>query len=230
MHARPALRFGVFLVCVSAVLAMVWTGPAARAAGKTLVVEAGDQDRVHVPMAVDLPDGPVPSWMSDGSKHVPCQAVDGQLCFILDDLAAGKTATFTLVFGKSDMPERGVTLQEKDKTVEIAIAGKPFTVYHFTNPKYAGQQLRRPYFFPVYGPDQTTMTRPYPLTDEPIPDNVAKHLCGPRRRQRRGQLVHRRQGGVDGAPRLREGCLRPGRRLVPPAARLDHRRQEARHG
>jgi len=174
MNTRHTLRFVAVVLAVTAVFLFACPGRGAWLPTKTLVVEADDQDRLHVPMAVDLPGGPIPAWLSDGSKHVPCQTVDGKLCFILDELAAGNTRTYTLVFGKSNMPERSVTLQEKDKTVEIAIAGKLFTVYHFTNPKFVGQQLRRPYFFPVYGPGQTMMTRPYPLTDEPIPDNVAK--------------------------------------------------------
>jgi len=174
MHTCPASRFVPFVLFAAAVLALACPCPAAGAAEKTLVVEAGDQDRLCVPMMVKAPDGPVPSWLSDGSKQVPCQVVDGHLCFILDELAAGKSRTFTLMFGKSTMPADAVQMKQADKTVEITIAGKPFTVYHFTNPKPAGHQLRRPYFWPVYGPEQTPMTRPYPLTDGPIPDNVAK--------------------------------------------------------
>jgi len=168
----PRLRSTLLLVsAAAALLACPLAG--ARAAG-TLVVEAGDQDRLCVPMMVDAPEGPVPSWLSADGKAVPCQVVDGHLCFILDELAAGKSRTYTLVFGKSDRPGDAVQLKQTDKTVDVAIAGKPFTTYHFTNPKHAGQQLRRPYFWPVYGPGQTTMTRPYPLTDEPIAKNVAK--------------------------------------------------------
>ncbi len=174
MHTRPIPRFAACLLCTAAVLATACTGPAATAAAKSLVVEAGDQDRVCAPVMVKAPDGPVPSWLSADGKQVPCQVVDGHLCFIVDELAAGKSRTFTLVSGKGDKPADAVTLKETDKTVAIAIAGKPLTVYRFTNPKPAGHQLRRPYFWPVYGPDQTPMTRPYPLTDEPIPDNVAK--------------------------------------------------------
>jgi len=172
--SRPASRFHGMLPVLALLALSAGVVPAAGAAGKTLVVEAGDRDRLCVPMTVDAPDGPAPSWLSDGAADVPCQVVDGQLCFILDRLPAGQTRTYTPVFGKSTLPKDRVTLEQSDQTVAIAIAGRPFTTYHFTNPKPAGRQLRRPYFFPVYGPGQTTMTRPYPLTDEPIPDNVAK--------------------------------------------------------
>ena len=169
-----APRIAWMLLAALPLALLAFTGPSAGAAAKTLVVEAGDRDRLCVPIAVDAPDGPVPSWLSDGNADVPCQIVDGKLCFILDGLAAGQTRTYTLIFGKSTLPAESVKLDQSDKTIAIAVAGQPFTTYHFTNPKFAGQQLRRPYFFPVYGPGRTTMTRPYPLTDEPVPDNVAK--------------------------------------------------------
>jgi len=148
--------------------------PSAGAAGKTLVVEAGDRDRLFTPMAVDLPAGATAAAMTADGKVVPCQVVEGRLCFILDALAAGQSRTFTITLGADAAAPAGVALAQTDKTVDITIAGQPFTTYHFTNPKFAGQQLRRPYFFPVFGPGQTPMTRPYPLTDDPIPANVAK--------------------------------------------------------
>jgi len=169
-----SLRVRATLLLVASIILLPACAPSGARAAGTLVVEAGDQDRLCVPMVVDAPDGPVPSWLSADGKNVPCQIVDGKLCFILDDLAAGKSRTYTLLFGKSDMPAKAVQLEETDKTVAIAIGGQPFTEYRFTNPKPAGHQLRRPYFWPVYGPDQTPMTRPYPLTDKPIAKNVAK--------------------------------------------------------
>ena len=173
MNTRPTRRRLLVALIAPAIALGAGLVPHTQAAGQ-LVVEAGDQDRVCVPMRVDAPPGPVPSWLSADGKKVPCQVVDGKLCFILDELAAGQSRTYTLVFGKSDMPPDAVALKETEKTVEITIGGKPFTTYHFTNPKYAGHQLRRPYFWPVYGPGQTTMTRPYPVTDDPVAENVAK--------------------------------------------------------
>jgi len=169
---RPVSRIAWMLPATAVLALLVCTGPGP--AGKTLVVEAGDHDRLHVPMAVDLPPGVAKASMTADGQSVPCQVVEGRLCFILDHLAAGQRRTYRVTLGESSPAPAGVQMKQTPKTVEIAIAGKPFTVYHFMNPKPAGRQLRRPYFWPVYGPDQTPMTRPYPLTSEPIPENVAK--------------------------------------------------------
>ncbi len=174
MEPRRVSRLVLTLLVAVPLWLPACTGPAARAAEKALVVEAGNQDRLHVPMAVDLPAGVTRARLIADGRAVPCQVADGRLCFILDRLAAGKTRTYRVTLGEGGPSPGGVEMKETAKTVEIAIAGKPFTVYHFTNPKPAGHQLRRPYFWPVYGPDQVTMTRPYPLTAEPIPENVAK--------------------------------------------------------
>jgi len=177
MPTRPALRFAPFLLgLAAAILAPACTGPAAAAAEKTLIldVEAGGQDRVCTPVMVGLPGNVKQVHLTTDGKAVPCQVVDSRLCFILDDLVAGKTRTYRVTLGERGPAPRGVEMKQTEKTVAISVAGKPFTVYHFTNPKPAGHQLRRPYFWPVYGPDQTPMTRPWPLTDGPIPNNVAK--------------------------------------------------------
>jgi len=174
MPTRPAPRFAAFLLCVPAILTTACTGPAAGAAEKTLVVEAGGQDRVCTPVMVGLPADVKQVRLTTDGKAVPCQVVDGTLRFILDDLAADKRRTYRVRLGERGPASSHVEMTQTEKTVEITIAGKPFTVYRFTNPKPADHQLRRPYFWPVWGPDQTPMTRPYPLTDGPIPDNVAK--------------------------------------------------------
>ncbi|HUU93461.1 MAG TPA: PmoA family protein [Phycisphaerae bacterium] len=172
-----AIQFKATLVplIAAALLVTTFCSPAGAAASKTLVVEAGDTDRAQVPMSVDLPAGVTKATMTCGGKTVACQVTEGKLWFVLEKLDAGKTLTCAVECGAAAPPAaKGVTCRKTDKTIEILIAGQPFTAYHFTNPKPAGQQLRRPYFWPVYGPGQVTMTRPYPLTDEPIPGNVAK--------------------------------------------------------
>ncbi|HUU09717.1 MAG TPA: PmoA family protein [Phycisphaerae bacterium] len=168
-------RTAVVLLWAAALLAATLVGPAAGAATKSLVVEAGKQDRAHVPMHVEVPAGTTQARVILQGKDVPCQVAEGQLWWILDALPAGASRTYQVELGAAaPAAEGGVAIRQTDATVDIRIAGKPFTTYHFTNPKIAGQQLRRPYFWPVYGPGQVTMTRPWPLTDEAVPKNVAK--------------------------------------------------------
>ena len=181
MNALGRFRVGALAVGAAAMLLAATAGPAA-AATKTLVVEAGTGARAHVPMSIEAPEGTASARMTEGGRDVPCQVTDGRLWWILDALPAGATRTYTVDLDKrrpadADTPDaagHGVKLHQTPKTVEIAIDGQPFTTYEFSNPKHAGQQLRRPYFFPVFGPGRTTMTRPYPLTDGEIPANVEK--------------------------------------------------------
>jgi len=157
------------LLMVAAVVAC----PAA-AATKSLVVQAGDQERVLVPMSIELPAGTAKAKLLDGGKEVPCQVAEGKLWWVLDKLAAGATKTYTVELGAaSSAKPDAVALKHGGEAVDITIGGKPFTTYVFVPKKPCGPQLRRPYFFPVYGPDQVTTTRPYPLTTD-IPANVAK--------------------------------------------------------
>ena len=174
MEVAVPFKVTVALLFAAAFLGSAPCCPAAGAATKTLAVDAGNQARSHVPMSIEAPPGITKATMTCGGKPVPCQVAEGRLWWVLDELAAGQTKTYTVEGGDQATATGGVTLKQTPKTIDILIAGRPFTAYHFTNPTFVGQQLRRPYFFPVYGLGQVTMTRPYPLTDEKIPDNVAK--------------------------------------------------------
>ena len=61
----------------------------------------------------------------------------------------------------------GVQISQKDGTLRVEIRGQLFTVYHFTD-------VPRPYFYPVLGPDESPMTRKWPL--EPSADEEHDHL------------------------------------------------------
>jgi hypothetical protein len=173
----PASRLRTVLPVVSLVAAWLalYAPPAAQGAAKTLAVEAGPSARANVPMSVDVPAGTSQARMMDGAREVPCQVADGKLWWILDGLAAGAAKTYTVDLGAPCAADpKAVDLKETPETVEIAIDGKPFTVYRFTNPKVGGVQIKRPYFWPVLGPDQTPMTRPWPCTDKDLPANLQK--------------------------------------------------------
>ncbi|MBE3097092.1 MAG: PmoA family protein [Planctomycetes bacterium] len=166
----PTSRLEVLVVICLVAAAYLAAGgvPAAQGAAKTLAVEAGPSARANVPMSVDVPAGTSQARMMDGGKEVPCQVADGKLWWILDDLAAGAAKTYAVDLGAACAADpKAVELKETPETVEIAIDGKPFTVYRFTNPKVGAVQIKRPYFWPVLGPDQTPMTRAWPCGDDP---------------------------------------------------------------
>ena len=162
---------GLFVVAlfVAAAAPLVSLGGAA-----SLVVEAGDKERLLVPMCVEVPAGARSARMTCQGREVPCQVADGRLWWILDRLPAGATRTYRVELGaKPRAQEPGVVIEKGEKSLAISIGGKPFTIYHFVPGAPAGVRLHRPCFFPVYGPDMVTMTRPYPLTKD-VPANVSK--------------------------------------------------------
>ncbi|MCX5656363.1 MAG: PmoA family protein [Planctomycetota bacterium] len=161
--------------CLCAAIVAALSGTAAWAATRTLVVEAGKVARANVPMSVPVPQGATQAKMTDGAKEVPCQVAEGNLCWILDDLAAGATKAYTVDFGAACSADpKAVRLDATAETVEISIDGKPFTTYHVDNPKIVGVRIKRPYFWPVLGPDQTPMTRPWPCADADPSDKAKK--------------------------------------------------------
>ena len=162
------------IVLPAAVLCMAALSAPAQGASRDLLVEASGHARVCVPMSVELPAGVDKARMTAAGKAVPCQVAEGRLWWILDELAAGKTRTYSVELGVGPAGEaKDVELKQRADRIDVTIGGQPFTTYVFRPAKVGGHELRRPYFFPVYGPDQTTMTRPFPM-EQDVPANVAK--------------------------------------------------------
>jgi len=166
MHLASPAKIAAVAACLCVAVALC--APAATAATKTLVVEAGKTARASAAMSVAMPNGLIQAKMTDGAKEVPCQVADGKLCWILDQLPAGATKTYTVDFGAAYTADpEAVRLDVSAEAVEVSIDGKPFTTYHVGNPKVAGVQIKRPYFWPVLGPDQTSLMRAWPCADDP---------------------------------------------------------------
>ena len=172
-----------FLACMvlslAGVMAMGEFSAAAAAAARTLVVEAGPRDRVMVPMCVEAPADAKAATMTIDGKAAACQVADGKLWFILKDLPVGKTATYSVEFTAADpmsvavSSAPGVEVKKGDKQIDVSINAAAFTSYVFDYGKAGKVEFRRPYFWPVYGPGQETMTRPWPMQFENLPKNVA---------------------------------------------------------
>jgi hypothetical protein len=156
------------VLCLSVLVLGVVLAPTAEGATQTLIVEAGAQARARVPMGAPLPEGVEKVKLADKASgaEVPCQVGDGKLWWILDELAAGATKTYAVELGAESKAEGGVALAVAEGKIDIAIDGKPFTTYVHKLDRIGGNQLKRPYFYPVLGPGQLPMTRPYPMEPE----------------------------------------------------------------
>ena len=173
MDPHSQLKIAMLLLSAGAVC-LAAGGRTACAAGK-LVVDAGDHDRARVPMSAALPAGASAAKMSADGKDLPCQVADGKLWWILDELPAGASRTYSVEVGakpSADAVADAVALARLSDRISITIDGKPFTSYVFAPGRHGTHLLRRPYFFPVYGPGQATMTRPFPMVHENLPPNV----------------------------------------------------------
>ncbi len=158
-------------------LAVLCLTAASMAAPKTLVVEAGDRARAWVPVCVDLPEGMEGkrAVITDGGRTVPSQVCGGKLWFVVEKLDAGASKSYGVTFVRAlEKKTPGVEVTKGEKALDISIAGKPFTSYVFKPETIGKAVLRRPYFFPVHGPGQTPMTRPYPMVQEGLAKNVHK--------------------------------------------------------
>ena len=65
----------------------------------------------------------------------------------------------------------GVQISQKEGTLTVEIRGQPFTVYHFAD-------VPRPYFYPVLGPDESPMTRKWPLEESTNEEHDHPHHRG----------------------------------------------------
>jgi hypothetical protein len=65
----------------------------------------------------------------------------------------------------------GVQVSQTNGTLRVEINGRLFTIYHF-------QDVPRPYFYPLLGPDQSPMTRQWPMDSPPGEEHDHPHHRG----------------------------------------------------
>ena len=134
----------------------------------TFTVDAGFHDRDGCPVSVNVGHPGVrrlhdcavilTNTASDNVVAAQCYAdEDGTttLNWILDDLDAGESRTYTLSEG-SVAGESGVQLNEEAETIAITLNDRPFTTFRYAT---SNNGQFRPYFFPVLGPNGREVTR-----------------------------------------------------------------------
>jgi hypothetical protein len=138
----------------------------AMAADKEITVTARSHDYREAPVsvAVDVPRDFAGVALFDGAVQVPVQArmVGGkaEVSFIVQDMKKGAGKKYRLAFTRDGqpVPATGVIVERVGtEDLDIRINNLIFTRYDTrTGPN-------KPYFYPIWGPDQKRMARRYPF-------------------------------------------------------------------
>jgi hypothetical protein len=128
-----------------------------------LVVAAGTTDREVCPVRVAVPEltegtGARLTDVESG-MDVPCQAVEGEIAFLLANLPKGQVRQYTLSIGGTPAAAPGgFGISDKaGEAVDVTVGGQLFTRYNYDS------SLVRPHFHPVIGPGGKRVTRSFPM-------------------------------------------------------------------
>ena len=131
-----------------------------------VTVVAGLHDRRHCPVSFDLPpEVPDETWRlvhANGSV-LPVQALpDGTGHFMLPELPAGTTASFTLQRTRAAQAVAAspVRIEDNGRAISIAVGGSSLTCYHYADVP------ARPYFYPLLTAAGREVTRAYPMRQD----------------------------------------------------------------
>ncbi len=132
----------------------------------SLTVNAGNHNREGCPVVVNLDHPDIREYAkrdviltdTENNEIVPAQCYESDdeksttLAWILNDLPAGTSRTYTLSVGDINK-DTGVELKYGTETIDVTLNGRPFTTFRY------GKAQFRPYFFPVLGPNGREVTR-----------------------------------------------------------------------
>jgi len=158
---------------------------------RKIVVDAGNHDRLNCPVSLVLPSVETKALLLDeNGEQVPCQLeqVEGQtiLSFLVKNLPAGEKAEFSLQTDNKGEEPSLAKLSARENALDVVISGKPFTSYVFQ-----GDDLVRPYLFPVLSPSGAKVTRSFPMI-EGLAGETSDH-----RHHRSMWIAHGDVNGVD---------------------------------
>ncbi len=137
-----------------------------------ILLAATDRDLLGCPVRLPVGEETVghPFWRlvpEDGSAAITAQMVataqGPALTWVVRSLPAGRARAYdaTPVPAEEASASAGVELRPGSPgVVEVGIAGRPFTAYHY------GEDVVRPYFYPVAGPYGPSLTRHFPMDDD----------------------------------------------------------------
>jgi hypothetical protein len=139
---------------------------AATGAARKVVVDAGAHGRRDVVVSFDLPEGQGGEWrLRDGKSDVPLQVVGARGFFVVKELKAGATKTYTLEPGKAAAAS-GVEAQKEGDDIQFTQQGRPLLRYRGGKgdlPEGVAPEYRRAgYLHPVLTPAGRTVTDDLP--------------------------------------------------------------------
>ena len=133
----------------------------------TITVEGTDQDLADVPLIVEAPARVEPGryrlTRPDGGASLPGLVYQDEgrtyLGFILDQVPAGVTTRWDLAAATTpDVPTRGIRLVEQGQRIKVEENGHPWTTY-------VPDDGPKPYFDPLIGPGDVSLTRAWPMRE-----------------------------------------------------------------
>ncbi|MFL5516878.1 MAG: PmoA family protein, partial [Gemmatimonadales bacterium] len=129
---------------------------------------------VPAPVRIDVPADQLPKGellvlrSASGAPGIPAQPDgDAAIVALIGPLPAGISQRYELEAEPDARP--GVAVTAAGKQLDVTLAGKPFTSYHYDN------AFARPFLYPVLGPGQHPVTRNYPMQQLPGEDHDHPH-------------------------------------------------------
>ena len=134
-----------------------------------VTVSAGEYDRKETPVCIALPEAPKTDWVmaDEAGAAVPVQQdAKKQLWFILTELKAGQSKTYSLREGKPADAAPAVVAAKEDSVVKVSVDKRVVLGYQAEKselPKgYAASFQRGGYLYPVFSPSGKLVTDDYP--------------------------------------------------------------------
>lgn len=135
-----------------------------------IVVDAGNHDRVHCPVSIELDASSVSEPERLGlvlagvntAVQVDTSGNNVKLTWLIGKLGKGKSKIFDIRTKRALNNKGGVELVDiEGEKVSVFLNGKLLTNYYY------GEQYPRPFLHPLNGPYNKTVTRDYPMSGGP---------------------------------------------------------------
>jgi len=145
--------------------------PAEEIAGKELSIQLGDTQGRSVPVSIqisgDMADADFSAIHGDTDSSFPATLHNGELTVMLSgSLDPGTHVLRMAVFRRRYDPKVKVTKRRRADVLDVVVNGESVTSYHY------GDDLRKPYLWPLKAEGGVAVTRDYPMGD---PDRSKDH-------------------------------------------------------
>ena len=173
---KPTRTF-LHLACMLAIVCIASFGCGGEQTGFQLRVQAGEVDRTHSIVSFDVPGALLNSALVlrdiDDNEAIPVQIHAGKGWFILEDLSASASKTYSIELSAHD-EGAAIEASEDSNGVSFSLAGQPIFRYNGGESPLPRNDIapifkRGGYIHPVYTPSSQLVTNDYP------PNHVHHH-------------------------------------------------------